>query len=663
MFRFSRLHAIVNYMVGFSFLLYREVSVRSHVCIITLALFTLIPARSYASDAESPWSPPRVLVAGIKNSLTLKDTPANTPSYTLDITKNGKNIANYNGTLPAVIEGVVLPSSGTYSVTVTVDDQVWTSEVRAIPGLVTILPPLIAILMALIFRQVVIALFSGVWLGAFFLLDHNPLRSFFYVIDHYVVDSLAGPDGWSHVQIAIFTLLLGGMVGIFSRIGGTQGVVDLISGIATNARRGQLATWLMGLAIFFDDYTNTLVVGNTMRPLTDRLKISREKLSYIVDSTAAPVACIAVITSWIGFEISLLKDAFDATGLERNPFTTFVASLQYSFYPLLTLLFGLLIAAMSRDFGPMLRAERRARHKGQVLGDGAVPLTQMEEEISTSAPTPRWYNAAIPVVVVVLGTFVGLLVTGRSSLIESGTTSYTAMDMIRSSDSFNALLWSSLSGCVVAIGLGLAQRLAALLDIMNAWTAGVRSMSAALIILVLAWCIGKVCTDLNTAGYLVHTVSGLIKPGLLPTIIFLIAAAISFSTGTSWGTMTILTPITVPLVISIGHVNAVAPDTHEGILLASISAILAGSVFGDHCSPISDTTIMSSMASGADHVDHVRTQLPYAVTVAIISILVGYLPSGFNVPSVVSLVAGAAACVAVIRLIGKKDDSAQELVP
>lgn len=628
---------------------------KSDVVVPLVLLLILLPVTAQADEPASPFSPPPVIVSGIETDLILGEGPSAGASYSLDIVQNGRNIATYTGVLPDTVANVVLRGGGHYDVSIASGAYEWTTTVRVIPGVATILPPLLAILMALIFRQVIIALFAGIWLGAFLVLDYNPLRSFFYVLDHYVVDSLAGPNGWSHVQIGVFTLLLGGMVAVFTRIGGTKGVVNGIAKIATTPRRGQLATWLMGIAVFFDDYTNTLIVGNTMRPITDPLRISREKLSYIVDSTAAPVACIAIITSWIGFEITLVKDAFDSIGIERNPFTTFVASIQYSFYPILTLFFGLLVAVTSRDFGPMLHAERRARTTGRLLSAKAVPLANVDQEMSFEAPAAHWYNAAIPIFVVVIGTFVGLFITGRTSLVASGSTSHTLLDTIRASDSFSALLWSSLSGCVVAILLGLVQRLASLMEIMNAWVAGVKSMAGALIILVLAWCIGQICTDLNTAGYLVERVSDIIRPAMLPTIIFGIAAAISFSTGTSWGTMTILTPIAIPLVVNIGGTNAVAPGAQEAILLSSISAILAGSVFGDHCSPISDTTIMSSMASGADHVDHVRTQLPYALLVAVVAVILGYLPAGFGLPSAVSLVLGAALLVGLLLIVGKKD--------
>lgn len=608
----------------------------------------------------SPLKPPKVIVAGIPVTLELEAPTAGVP-YSIEISKNDQLVFSRSGTLPAALDDVLLDASGLYVIRVVSEGTAWESAVRALPGFFTLLPPLLAIAMALIFRQVVIALFAGVWLGAFFINDSNPIRSFFYVVDHYVIDSLAGSSGSDHVSIAIFTLLLGGMVGVFSRIGGTQGVVDTISRIATTPRRGQLATWLMGIAVFFDDYTNTLIVGNTMRPITDKLKISREKLSYIVDSTAAPVACIAVITSWIGFEISLIKDAFGAAGIDRNPFTTFVSSIQYSFYPIITLVFGLLVAATTRDFGPMRGAEKRARTRGLVLAENAVPLSNIDQEISVAnGATPRWFNAAIPIAVVVIGTLVGLVITGRNSLSAAGETGYSLMDAIRESNSFVALLWSSLSGCVVAILLGLVQRLARLTEIMNAWVAGVKSMMTAFIILVLAWGIGTVCADLQTADYLVSRVSGVLKPEMMPAIIFLVAAAISFSTGTSWGTMTILTPISIPLVLRISELNTIGAGQHEAILLSSISAILAGSVFGDHCSPISDTTIMSSMASGSDHVDHVKTQLPYALTVALITVVLGYLPSGFNLPPALSLVACAAVVFALIRFLGKPERSFYE---
>jgi Na+/H+ antiporter NhaC len=508
--------------------------------------------------------------------------------------------------------------------------------------------------MALIFRQVYIALFAGVWIGAFIVNEYNFVRGFFYVIDHYVIDAIAGEEGWDHTSIAVFTLLLGGLVGIVSRSGGAKGMVNSLAKHATSPIRGQVATWFMGIFIFFDDYTNTLIVGNTMRPITDKLRISREKLSYLVDSTAAPVACIAVVTSWIGFEISLLKDAFESVGmLDLNPFTTFVTAIPYSYYPIMTLLFGLAVAWTGRDFGPMLRAERRALYEGLPLRPGAVPISNIDTEITTAENVPeRWYNAAVPVVVVIVGTVVGLVVTGRETLIASGEPA-NWFNAIREGNSFVSLLWSSFFGCVVAMVMVIGQRILSVTEAINAWVSGIKAMTPAIIILILAWAIGAVCGDLHTADYLVGRLTGIIAPELLPGLIFLVAAAVSFSTGTSWGTMTILTPLTIPLVIQITQFHDMQVAVQHGILLSGIAAILSGSVFGDHCSPISDTTIMSSMASTADHVDHVRTQLPYAASVAAVCVLLGYIPAALGLPVPAVLLICLAAVILIVRFVGK----------
>lgn len=629
-------------------------------CLGFLTAMGFHTAYALASGSDEPVIRyPRTVVNGIPFEIDIDHPNGRSSSYTMSIAKDEQAVFSHSGILPETISGVEINSSGRYTIRVQTEETVVERTFRSLPGFFTVLPPLVAILVALIFRQVIIALFMGVWLGAFFINDYQPIRSFFYVVDHYTVDSLAGEGGTDHISIAIFTLLLGGMVGIFSRMGGTQGIVNKISKIATSPRRGQLASWLMGVAIFFDDYTNTLIVGNTMRPLTDKLRISREKLSYIVDSTAAPVAAIGIISSWIGFEISLIKDAFDSLNIDRNPFTTFVASIPYSFYPIFTLIFGLFIASTRKDFGPMWKAEFRARREGKVISEKAVPISNIDTDISVASGIPqRWFNAAIPVAVVVVGTIAGLIITGRNSLIDSGASSWTLMEAFRASNSFIALLWSSLSGCVVALLLALIQRLLTLTEAMSAWVAGVKSMIMAFIILVLAWSIGSVCEDLQTADYLVGKVSGVLSPHVLPSLIFLTAAMVSFATGTSWATMTILTPIGIPLIFQVIQQSAVTGQAGEVILLSSIAAILGGSVFGDHCSPISDTTIMSSMASAADHIDHVRTQLPYALTVAIVTVLLGYMLTSYQVPALATLIIGCVCIFGIVMIFGKKKDIA-----
>ncbi|HUP21212.1 MAG TPA: hypothetical protein VM778_14845, partial [Gemmatimonadota bacterium] len=235
-----------------------------------------------------------------------------------------------------VVEGLRLEGTGARTVTVETPGGVAEATTRSLPGWLSLLPPLIAILLALVFREVVISLLAGVWLGALFLYDWNPLTALWRTVDEYVVEAIVDPG---HAMILVFSLLLGGMVGVISRNGGTYGIVEAITRRATGPISGQLAAYVMGLIIFFDDYSNTLIVGTTMRPVTDRLKVSREKLAYIVDSTAAPVASIALISSWIGFEVGLIGDAVGSLGMEAEPYLLFVQSIPFRFYPILALVF------------------------------------------------------------------------------------------------------------------------------------------------------------------------------------------------------------------------------------------------------------------------------------------------------------------------------------
>jgi len=502
-------------------------------------------------------------------------------------------------------------------------------QTRVLPAILSILPPLLAILLALITRQVIVALFFGIWLGITFIYDINPLLGFLHTLDEYIVKSLADPD---RISILIFSLVLGGMVGVMTRSGGTQGIVEKLASYAKNARLGQLATWAMGVLIFFDDYANTLIVGNTMRPLTDKLKISREKLSYLVDSTAAPVANIAIISTWIGYEISLINQSFESLNITDNAYVIFIKTIPYNFYPIYALFFGLLIAYLVRDFGGMYTAEIRARRKGAVLREGAMPLSDLTDtEAAASANLPkRWYNAFIPIGVVILAVSVGLVFTGYQNLIKNGD-ELTGLPFIRqisliigNADSFAVLMWASFLGSIAAIILAIGQRLLTLQDSIEAWVKGVRSMVMAAIILTSAWAIGTVCQELFTADYVIHLTSRFLSPHWLPFITFL--------PGLHPG-------------IETAHAT--------GLMLCTTASVLAGGTFGDHCSPISDTTIMSSMASGADHIDHVRTQLPYALTSGLVASLFGYIPTGFGFSNLLVLPFGLLSIFLIVRFIGK----------
>ncbi len=528
-------------------------------------------------------------------------------------------------------------------------------------GWLTLLPPILAIAMALVFRQVVPALFAGIWVGAW-IIDGDPFSGLLRTVDVYAVGSLADTD---HTKIVLFTLLLGGMVGVISKSGGTRGLVNAIAPYATNSRRGQVVTWMLGMVVFFDDYANTLLVGNTMRPVTDKLRISREKLAYIVDSTAAPVASIALVSTWIGYEISLIGEALKKMGDDTEPYAIFLQSLPYNFYPVLALVFGIMVATTLRDFGPMLKAERRAA-EGKVLRDGAVPLADfdMKALAPPEGKPERWINAAIPVGLVLVVTFAALWFTGRASLVEAGdpvgSASFFSLGMqglgtvFSAGASYNALMYAALAGSVSALVLAVGQGIFTLGAGLAAWIDGMKSMMTAMVILILAWGIGNVCADLNTADFLVGQLSDTLNPGLVPALIFLLASITAFSTGTSWATMSILIPLAVPTAVGVAQNAGYDAASAHSVMLGAVSAVLAGALFGDHCSPISDTTVLSSMSSGCDHVDHVRTQLPYALTVAGIALLAGYIPVGFGLSPWLGLLLGAGLLYGVLRVLGRR---------
>lgn len=512
-------------------------------------------------------------------------------------------------------------------------------------GWVSLLPPLVAIALALALREVIIALAAGVWLGALVTHSYNPLAASARLVDHYLVDAVADAD---HASILLFSLALGGMVGVITKSGGASGMAGLVTKHATTPARGQLATWSLGLLIFFDDYANSLLVGSSMRPITDRLRISREKLAFLVDATAAPVSSLALVSSWIGVEIAYIGEQLSERNIELDAYLVFLQTLPYRFYPWLMLAFGLAVVLMGRDFGPMRRAEVRARTTGAVAADASEDNTDEDierESRELAERDPRPLLALAPIFVVVLVALAGMYSTGLAATEAEGAEPILR-NIFGNASSLKALLWAAASGGVVAVALSVGTGAMTMKAALEAWLEGIKSMLLACMILVFAWALGNVCKDLHTAQFVIGAIGDGINPGLLPAAVFVIAAAVSFATGTSWGTMAILFPLVVPLA------DEMAPGQMH-ILLGAISSILAGSVFGDHCSPISDTTIMSSMASGCDHVDHVRTQLPYALTVGGIALVVGEIGTGLGIyPAWVGMLLALACVIAVVRFVG-----------
>ena len=548
-------------------------------------------------------------------------------------------------------------------VTITSQGQSFEYNPNPIPLWWSIVPPLMAILLALIFREVVTSLFAGILFGSVLLaiFAHGPagiLYGLMNTIDTYILQALTSSG---HMSIILFSMLIGGTVAVISKNGGMQGIVDIISSRAKTARSGQLTTWLLGIVIFFDDYANTLVVGNTMRPVTDRLRISREKLAYIVDSTAAPVASIAFVTTWIGAELGYIESSINELDtLNEGVYTVFLSSLQYAFYPIFTLVFILILAFLNRDYGPMYAAEVRARTTGEVSStQTSTPLDKDDlSEFTTKAGIrPRWYNAAVPVLIIIFGTMAGLLYTGWNPEIwrnPDASFGLKISETIGASDSYLALMWSSLAGLIVAAIMTVSQRTMKIDEVIGSATGGFKTMLAAVIILTLAWSLAEITAVMHTADFLTGLLDGNVSPVFVPAITFVLAALIAFSTGTSWGTMAILYPLILPA--SWIMTESAGYDYTEALAIFHnvTASVLAGSVLGDHCSPISDTTILSSLASSCHHIDHVRTQLPYALTVGGVAIFIGIIPAASGISSWVLFPLGILMLYLIVRWMGKK---------
>lgn len=516
-------------------------------------------------------------------------------------------------------------------------------------GWLSLLPPLLAIILAFVTKQVLISLSLGIFIGATMLAGWNPFYGLLRTMDKYIVGSLA--DSWN-AAIIIFLLSIGGMVGVINKMGGTLAVAEALGKKVKNPITAQLYTSILGVLVFFDDYANTLIVGPTMRPLTDKNRISKEKFSYIIDSTAAPVVGIALISTWVGYEIGVIRNIYQSLGIDANYYEVFLRTIPYSYYCIYSIIFVFALVIMQRDYGPMYSAEKRARTTGKLIADGARPMTSDEitnMEIKKGIKL-KVSNAIAPILALVIVAFVGLWYNGYVAL-DGNVEAFTLAgmrDCFGEADSSIVLLWASIISSIVAIIMGVVQKIFTIDEAMTSWVDGAKSMVIACMILVLAWSLGSVTSDVGTAKFLVGRVSSSMSFAILPIIIFIISGIISFATGTAWGTMAIVIPLAIPMA-NIFVQNG--GDPH--MLTITLGTVLSGAIFGDHCSPISDTTIMSSMASGSDHLDHVKTQMPYAITVAAISGLSYLLVGIFPIHPIIMLLIGLVIILGIVRYIGK----------
>ncbi len=622
---------------------------------ITLTVFALLCFLNLFAN-ESEKTPPGVYIQNIESIITV-DIPKGVNDSLITIKHNQKiieaDISNGKATFSYSFK-----DSGDQHIEVIIEEKSNRYTFGVIPLWLSVIPPLIAIFFALAFKEVYSALLLGILSGTFILFYYAGngifgaiLNGLLDIVDNRVISTMTDRD---HIAIIVFSMLIGGMVSLITKNGGMTGVVNKLSKYASTPRSGQLITWFMGIAIFFDDYANTLVVGNTMRPITDRLKISREKLAYIVDSTAAPIAAIAFITTWIGAELSYIVSGTANLGIDESPYNILLSSIPYSFYPVFTLVFMFMLIMKRRDFGPMHRVETDARKNPPT--DDMQPHSQ--SQYKNVKGKERWYNAAIPVLIIIFGTIIGLLYTGWDSALWADSTKGFAAKLsgvIGAADPYKALLWSSTLGVLTAVILTIGQRIMSLKDATESVIDGFKIMLTAMLILVLAWSLAGVTADLHTADFLSQLLTGANIPTfLLPAIVFMLSALVAFSTGSSWGTMAILYPLVLPTTWMLTKSAGLPADEAMNIFYNVTASVLAGSVLGDHCSPISDTTILSSLASSCNHISHVNTQLPYSLTVGAVSVVMGTISAAFNLSPVIVFIPGFIILYFIVAKWGKR---------
>ena len=529
-------------------------------------------------------------------------------------------------------------------------------------GIWTLIPPLVAISLAFITKNVIVSLVIGIMSGGFILniSGNNPFMALFYSFLDLIqraVNSLADP--WN-AGIILQVLAIGGVINLVGKMGGAKAIAEALSKRAKSAKSAQIITWVAGLLVFFDDYANSLIIGPMMRPVTDKMKISRERLAFIIDATAAPVAGIAIISTWIGLEVGLIGSAFDSIGVETNAFGVFLNTIPFRFYNILILGFIVITALLLKDFGPMRKAEIECRRGGLNLSsneDVNKELSKHDELEPLPGVKLSVWNAIIPIGALILGALFAFYYSGYTTimggedsaviqLMQNSPASFDAIkEAFSNADASVALFQSAFFAGLVAIIMGVAKKIFTLSEALDIWVDGMKTLIITGVILICAWSLSSVIKELGTAKYLIQLLSGSLPPFILPSLIFVLGAIISFATGTSYGTMGILMPLAIPLAYSIN------PDM--SYVIVATSAVLTGAIFGDHCSPISDTTILSSMGAGCNHIDHVRTQMPYAIFVAVITIVFGYIPAGFGLPVYVVLPIAFVAMFIGIQIFGK----------
>lgn len=482
-------------------------------------------------------------------------------------------------------------------------------------GFLSLVPPLIAIILAIRTKQVFISLITGIFVGWLIIGDWNLFKGILFTIDGIV--NVFSDKG--NTRVVLFTFLVGSLITFIQISGGIAGFIDSVknrfstdkSNINHSKKKVQIFASLTGILIFVESNISALTVGTIFRPLFDKLRISREKLAFIADSTSAPSKLLIPFNGWGAFIMGLLL----AQGVE-NPFYILASSIQFNFYPIFVIIFLILMIFSGKDFGPMKVAERRTE-KGKIFNKGSKPMVSNDITIigTKKGIAEKPINMFIPLVTMVLSMILMLFYTGYDPSMEK----ITFFDIMKNASGSASVLYSVIIALIVSSVFYLFKKILTVKEIIEYTIKGMSGMMPLSILIMLAFAIGNLCNELGTGLYVSNALNNIISPQLVPFLLFITSCFISFSTGTSWGTFAIMIAIAVPISNQMGIETSLA-----------VAASLGGGVFGDHCSPISDSSVISSMASVSDHIDHVKTQLPYAVLSGSITAIIYLLIGLFN---------------------------------
>lgn len=501
-------------------------------------------------------------------------------------------------------------------------------------GIWALLPALIAIFMCFKTKMVIPSLFAGVFTAGVIISKGNIFKAVSFSLET-IVEQLCDPG---NAKLILFTMFMGVGISFIWKMAGSKALSIWARNKIKNRKSVGIGAWLLGMCISVNDCLIAAIDGNVFRDIAKEQRISSEKFSYILDSTAAPSASL-FISDWIAFQIGMISQGLLAAGLINiSPMSAYLSSIPYNLYSIFTLAFVGMIVITGLDYGPMLKAEKRAIKTGKFCSDEAQPMLDVSSELGEPKDVkPRLITFIVPFIAMIVTTIFGFIYTGREGV--------GFMGVLENADAVTALLWGAFAMAISGVVLSIGYKIMSFKESMDTFIDGMKLMTLTAAILLMAWSLGAVTKQMGLADFLIVILGDSIPAWILPITIFVLGMVVSFATGTSWGTMAIVTPIAIPLVYEVtGDI---------GLALAVPGMALSGSVFGDHCSPISDTTVMASIFAGADHIDHVKTQIPYGVTVASVVFCILLLVGIFRLSPIVFIPLGIFILFMIVYIMNK----------